>query len=294
MQQKSLPAYMKKFFLQLFLLCFLSISYGQELQPVPDLWQRVTDLTGTLSTTEVGQLESKLQSLEQTKGSQIAVLIVSTTEPEPIEDFAIRVAEKWKLGRKGIDDGVILLVAKNDRRVRIEVGYGLEGAIPDAIAKRIIDNYITPNFRQGNFYAGIDEGVEALSTAIQGEELPEPTATDTSSEETEFPYFILVVVFVIAAQALSKRMSKWKGLSIGAIISTATGLIIAGLHAALIMLVMYGFISLLTLISGRGGRGGGGYYGGGYGGGGSGGFGGGGGFSGGGGSFGGGGASGSW
>ncbi|MTI26589.1 TPM domain-containing protein [Fulvivirga kasyanovii] len=285
---------MKKFFLQLFLLCFLSISYGQDLQPVPDLWQRVTDLTGTLSTTEVGQLESKLQSLEQTKGSQIAVLIVSTTEPEPIEDFAIRVAEKWKLGRKGIDDGVILLVAKNDRRVRIEVGYGLEGAIPDAIAKRIIDNYITPNFRQGSFYAGIDEGVEALSTAIQGEELPEPTATDTSSEETEFPYFILVVVFVIAAQALSKRMGKWKGLSIGAIISTATGLIIAGLHAGLIMLVMYGFISLLTLISGRGGRGGGGYYGGGYGGGGSGGFGGGGGFSGGGGSFGGGGASGSW
>lgn len=293
MHEKSLLASMKKLILLLFLLSFLSISYGQDLQPLPDLWHRVTDKTGTLSNTEADQLENKLQALEQNKGSQIAVLIIPTTEPEPIEDYAIRLAEKWKLGRKSIDDGVILLIAKNDRRVRIEVGYGLEGAIPDATAKRIIDNYITPNFRQGNFYAGINEGVEALSMAIQGEELPEPTATDTSSSETKFPYFILVVVFVIAAQALGKKWGKWKGISIGAAISTVTGLVIAGLSTGLVMLVMYIFISLLTMISGRGGHGGG-YYGGGHRGGSGGGFGGGGGFSGGGGSFGGGGASGSW
>ncbi|UII33972.1 YgcG family protein [Fulvivirga ulvae] len=218
---------MKKLILQLFLLCFLSHSYGQGIQSVPDLWQRVTDQTGTLSSSEVDRLERNLRALEQDKGSQVAVLIVSTTEPEPIEDYGIRVAEKWELGRKDIDDGVILLIAKNDRRVRIEVGYGLEGTIPDATAKRIIDNYIIPNFRQGNFYAGIDEGVEALSTAIQGEELSEPSAHDKSSEETEFPYFILVVVFVIAAQALSKRMGKWKGVSIGAILTTITGLVAA-------------------------------------------------------------------
>ncbi|MBL6446046.1 YgcG family protein [Fulvivirga sp. 29W222] len=281
---------MKKLILLLSLLAFLSTAYAQKLQPVPELWQHVTDQTRTLSDSEISQLENKLQTLEQSKGSQIAVLIVATTEPEPIEDYSIRVAEKWKLGRKDIDDGVILLVAKKDRRVRIEVGYGLEGAIPDAIAKRIIDKYITPNFRQGNFYAGINEGINVLSVAIQGEELPEPTATGTpSSDDTEFPYFILVVVFVIAAQALGKRMGKWKGISIGAIVSMVTGIIAVGLSGGLIMLAIYTFISLLTLVSRGRGRSGGGYYGGGFGGGSSGG-----GFSGGGGSFGGGGASGSW
>src|SRR5574340_907947 len=122
---------------------------------VPPLKSRVTDLTGTLSANEAVQLEQKLAAFEEKKGSQIAVLIVPTTQPETIEQYAIRVAEAWKLGRKGVDDGVLLLIAKNDRTLRIEVGYGLEGVLPDAIAKRIIDELIVPAFRQGDFAAGL-------------------------------------------------------------------------------------------------------------------------------------------
>lgn len=288
MLKKSLHTPMKKSLLLFFLQFSALFVHAQDLQPIPELWHRVTDLTNTLSTTEVEQLERKLQAVESDKGSQIAVVIVPTTEPEPIEDYAIRLAEQWKIGREGVDDGVILLVAKNDRRIRIEVGYGLEGAIPDATAKKIIDTYITPNFRQGNFYAGINEGLEALVSAVQGEELPEPSPQSTSTEDSDIPYFFLVIVFVIIGQILSKKMGKWKGLSIGAGGALVTGLIFAGLAAAFIMIFMYVFISLLALSGGRGGRGG--YYGGGFGGRG----GGGGGFSGGGGGFGGGGASGSW
>ncbi|ELR71022.1 Beta-propeller domains of methanol dehydrogenase type [Fulvivirga imtechensis AK7] len=283
---------MKKLLLLFFLQFPVLFVYAQDLQPVPELWHRVTDLTNTLSTIEVEQLERRLQAVESDKGSQIVVVIVPTTDPEPIEDYAIRLAEQWKIGRKGVDDGVILLIAKNDRRIRIEVGYGLEGAIPDATAKRIIDTYITPNFRQGNFYAGIEEGLDALVSAVQGEELPEPSPQSTSTKDSDIPYFFLVIVFVIIGQVLSKKMGKWKGLSLGAGGAMITGLLFAGLSAAFIMIFMYVFISLLALSGGRGSRGG--YYGGGFGGRGGGGFGGGGGFSGGGGSFGGGGASGSW
>ena len=127
---------------------------------VPPLKARVTDLTGTLSASEANQLEQKLAAFEAKKGSQIAVLIVPTTQPETIEQYSIRVAEAWKLGRKGIDDGALLLIAKQDRTVRIEVGYGLEGVLPDAIAKRIIEETIVPKLRQGNFAGGINAGIE--------------------------------------------------------------------------------------------------------------------------------------
>jgi len=129
-----------------------------ELQPVPDLHARVTDLTGTLSASQKQALESDLAGLEQRKGSQIGVLIVSTTQPEDIAQYATRVFDAWKLGRKGIDDGALLIVAKNDHRVRIEVARGLEGAIPDAAAARIIREYITPKFRDGDIYGGSNIG----------------------------------------------------------------------------------------------------------------------------------------
>ena len=116
-----------------------------------ELSRRVTDLTGTLSASQVATLENTLAEFETKKGSQIAVLIVPTTQPEAIEQFGIRVAEKWKLGRADVDDGLILIVAKNDRKLRIEVGYGLEGAIPDAVARRVIDEVITPYFKTGDF-----------------------------------------------------------------------------------------------------------------------------------------------
>src|SRR5882724_7042539 len=122
--------------------------------PVPDLHARVTDITGTLTSDQSSKLEQKLAAFEQTKGSQIAVLMVPTTQPETIEQYGIRVGEAWKIGRKGVDDGAILIIAKDDHRLRIEVGYGLEGPLNDATAKRIVSETISPFFKQGQFYEG--------------------------------------------------------------------------------------------------------------------------------------------
>ena len=141
---------------------------------VPQLTGRVVDLTGTLGSDTITRLSDKLQAFEARKGSQIAVLIVPTTQPETIEQFSIRVAEAWKIGRKKIDDGAILLVAKGDRKLRIEVGYGLEGALPDVTAKRIIDEIITPKFKAGDFSGGIDAGTDRMIAVIDGEPLPAP------------------------------------------------------------------------------------------------------------------------
>ena len=134
----------------------------------------MVDQTGTLSSDEIDSLEARVRDFEARKGSQIAVLIVPTTQPEEIEQYSIRVAEAWKIGRKKIDDGAILLVAKNDRKLRIEVGYGLEGALTDVTARRIIDEIITPRFRSGDFAGGISAGVDRIIGVIDGEPLPPP------------------------------------------------------------------------------------------------------------------------
>lgn len=141
---------------------------------VPPLTARIMDMTGTLSGEAVARIESQLTQFETTKGSQIAVLVVSTTQPEEIEQFSIRVADTWKVGRKKIDDGAILVIAKDDRRVRIEVGRGLEGALPDAIANRIIQENITPHFKLGDYDGGVSEGVTKILSVVNGEPLPEP------------------------------------------------------------------------------------------------------------------------
>lgn len=138
---------------------------------IPELKSHVTDLTATLSPNEIVLLEQKLSSFEEKKGSQIAVLIVPTTRPESIEQYALRVAENWKLGRKNIDDGALLVIAKNDRTLRIEVGYGLEGILPDAKAKQIIEQIIIPHFKNGNLAQGTGAGVDAMLRLIQGESL---------------------------------------------------------------------------------------------------------------------------
>src|SRR3954464_497488 len=143
---------------------------------VPPLKARVTDLTGTLAAQQQSTLEQTLAAFEQRKGSQIAVLLVPTTQPESVEEYAVRVEEKWQLGRKGIDDGALLLIAKNDRKLRIEVGYGLEGVLNDATAKRIIADDITPRFKQGDFYGGVSAGGERMIKGIAGEPLPPPKA----------------------------------------------------------------------------------------------------------------------
>lgn len=263
--------------------------------PVPALTGRVTDLTGTLSGAAVTRIEAKLAALEAKKGSQLAVLIVPSTQPEEIEQFGIRVADAWKLGRKGVDDGAILIVAKNDRRVRIEVGSGLEGAIPDAIANRIIDETVAPRFKTGDFDGGVEAGIDQMISVVNGEPLPEP---DRKWEHTgNLPHLLpllLVVVFVASGvlRALFGRLfgSVATGGLAGAIAWLLSHFIAIGLGAGVLA-----FLFALVLGSTRGWATGAGGWGGGFGGGLGGGFGGGGGgFSGGGGGFSGGGASGGW
>jgi uncharacterized protein len=142
---------------------------------VPALTGRVVDQTGALSGSDIVALTQKLKDLEGRKGSQIAVLIVPTTAPETIKQFSIRVAEAWKIGRKKIDDGALLVVAKNDRQLRIEVGYGLEGSLADATIHRIIDEIITPKFKAGDFAGGISAGISRMIAVIDGEALPAPS-----------------------------------------------------------------------------------------------------------------------
>jgi uncharacterized protein len=168
-------------------------------QPIPSLHRRVTDLTGTLSGSQQAEIENTLQEFEQKKGSQVAVLIVPTTQPESIEQYSIRVASQWKLGRKGVDDGVLFLVAKNDRTLRIEVGYGLEGALPDALCNRIIDGFVVPRFKEGDFFGGIRDGVARILGTIQGEPLPVPRSNREGGGSPLFGtlIFLFFVVFIL-------------------------------------------------------------------------------------------------
>jgi uncharacterized protein len=157
------------------------------LQAIPSLSARVTDLTATLSNDEKTSLEATLAALEQRKGAQIAVLIVPTTVPESIEQYATRVFDAWKLGRKNVDDGVLVVIAKDDHRVRIEVAYGLEGAIPDAAAFRIAHEFMTPKFRDGDFAGGIDAGIDMLTRLIDEEPLPQPQPQARGQHSTPIP-----------------------------------------------------------------------------------------------------------
>jgi uncharacterized protein len=261
---------------------------------VPPLTARVTDLTGTLSGEAVSRIEAKLANFEAKKGSQIAVLIVPSTQPEEIEQFGIRVEDAWKLGRKGVDDGAYLIVAKNDRRVRIEVGYGLEGALPDAIANRIITETITPHFKLGDYDGGIEAGVDQMISVVNGEPLPEPDKKWEHRGGLGNLLPLLLVVVFVGSGVLRSLFGRLFG-------SVATAGLAGGLAWLLSHLLAIGLGAgvvafLFAMLAGSNTRGwstGGGW--GGFGGGLGGGFGGGGGgFSGGGGGGGGGGASGGW
>jgi uncharacterized protein len=263
---------------------------------VPPLTAHVTDLTGTLTADEAQTLDEALQAFEARKGSQLAVLIVPTTEPETIEQYGIRVAEQWKLGRKNVDDGAILIVAKNDRAVRIEVGYGLEGALTDVTTFRIIREIITPRFREGDFYGGISAGLDQMMRVISGEPLPPPAARARTPRGTLRPFGPVLLLLVVIVGALTRStLGRFPGAIVtGGVLSLIVWLF-AGVLGIAILAGVIGF--LFTLLGGGMGRMGGwgsgfggGFAGGGFGGGGFGG----GGFSGGGGGFGGGGASGSW
>ena len=258
---------------------------------------RVTDQTGTLTAEQKASLERMLEEFEKKKGSQIAVVMVPTTEPEAIEQYALRVAEQWKLGRKGVDDGALLVVAKNDRALRIEVGYGLEGALNDATAKRIVAEVITPRFREGDFYGGINAGVDRMIRVIDGEPLPEPSRG--AARAPSGGLFELLPMLLVGALVIGGMLRAMLGRALGSVATGgAVGFLAWLLAGTLAIGLVAGVVAFLfTLIGGFGRRGGlgvPGYYGGGRGGWGGGGFRGGGGFGGGGGGFGGGGASGRW
>lgn len=269
------------------------------LTPVPALTGHVIDQTGTLTTEQMTALEQTLTAFETRKGSQLAVLMIASSAPEAIETYAMRVAELWKLGRKKVDDGVILIVAKDDRATRIEVGYGLEGALNDAISKRIISDAVLPRFKQQDFHGGISAGVSQIISVIGGESLPAQSnmpKADIGDVQLYAPVlFILAMVF---GGVLRASIGKLPGaLVTGGVVAVVAWFIVGALSVALIAGVIGLFVTLLG--GGMGGHRFGGYYSGGAGGrrhgGGFGGFGGGGGgFSGGGGGFGGGGASGRW
>jgi uncharacterized protein len=289
-----------RFAVALALLLWLAPASAQDV-PVPPLRARVTDLTATLSAGEAAQLERKLAEFEARKGSQIAVLIVPTTRPETIEQYSIRVVETWKLGRKGVDDGALLLVAKQDRELRIEVGYGLEGALSDLTSNRIVEDIIVPRFRQGDFYGGIQAGVDAMIKVVDGEPLPEPAPRGRTwvrgvggNLET-----VLIVGFVLVFVVGGVLRAMFGRLPAAALIAGATGIIAWVIVSSLIAAAIVGGIAfMLSLLAGAPRMGRAGWYPGGFGGGGwsSGGGGGwsGGGWGGGGGGFGGGGASGRW
>lgn len=258
---------------------------------VPALTGHIIDQTATLTPDQQRNLEQTLQMFEANKGSQVALLIVPTTNPEAIEQYAIRVADKWKLGRKKVDDGVILIVAKNDRALRIEVGYGLEGALNDATSKRIISETITPNFKQGNFYEGINAGINQIIHVIDGEPLPEPTTSARNSNSSIHQYFpIIFIIALVMGRVLRSVLGRFPGaLLTGGLLAFITWFfvgavsiaLIAGVLALLFTLLSSSMIGLMLLGGlGRGGIGRDGLGGGGFGGGGGG--------------FGGGGASGRW
>ena len=264
------------------LLLFFTMVWAQV--EIPELSHRVTDLTATLSIQQATALENRLAAFEAEKGSQIAILIVPTTQPEDIAQFGIRVAEAWKVGRKNVDDGVILIVAKEDRKLRLEVGYGLEGAIPDAIAKRVIAETITPFFKIGDYAGGIDAGVTQLMQLIEGETLPVPDNVP-SARLNEGTFMFILFGGLIAGFVLSAMMGRVMGGMLAGLGTGAVAALFFGLSFAVVLIGL-----MVFFIVGVRHRGGGGWSsGGGFGGGSGGSWGGGGG-----GSFGGGGASGSW
>ncbi len=271
-------------------LAFVSVLAAAQ-QPVPPLTGRVVDTTATLAPDALARLDAKLAAFEQRKGSQIAVLLVRTTAPEAIEEYSLRVAEQWRIGRGGVDDGIVLVVALDDRRMRFEVGYGLEGAVPDALARRIIAETIAPRFYESDYAGGLDAGLEALIGLIDGEPLPVPIAREPDAEP--FAALPVVLIFALFAAPVFRRLfgSLFGSVALGA----GAGFVVWLLSSVLFASLVAGAVVFVFALTGAGGsvgrwtsRGGGfGRMPGGFGGGG-------GGFRGGGGRFGGGGASGGW
>jgi uncharacterized protein len=241
-------------------LIFCGLALAQDLAPLPDVHHRVTDTTGSLKAEQVAQLESTLAAFEQRKGSQIAIVLVPTTQPEAIEQYSIRLADKIKVGRKNIDDGVIVLVAVQDRKVRIEVGNALEGPIPDSVADRIIRETMAPYFRNGDFYGGLAAASDALMKLIDGEPLPAPRPFESSQRHSAGLGDVLLpaIVFVIFAGGfLTAILGRVLGSFTTAALTAGGAWFLTGTALAVVLGGALGFVFPLVL-GGTVGRGRGG------------------------------------
>ena len=290
----------------LFLLASLAFGAEGDPIPVPKLTAHVVDLTGTLTADEQSRIDGKLREFEAKRGSQVVVLLVPSIGHEVIEDFSTRVTDAWQLGRKGVDDGVLFVIAKQERKIRVHTGRGVQGTLTDILAKRIVADIVSPKFRTGDFAGGIDEGVDAILKAIEGESLPLPPTkpkgkgkVDTVSSYGDFLWLAFFLV-PVGAMFLSNLVGRFAGAGLTGGVTGVAAAWIFGSIAFGVVAAIVAFIAGLMLGGGvrgvhpggwGGGYGGGGWSGGGWSGGGGGG---GGGFSGGGGGFDGGGASGDW
>lgn len=235
-------------FLRVAALCFalaFGLSAHAELVAIPKLEKHVTDLTATLDVTQQSALEAELSRFETTKGSQIAILIVPTTQPEDIAQFGIRLAEAWKIGRDKQDDGVIIVVAKDDRKTRIEVAYGLEGAIPDAMAKRIVDETLKPYFKRGDFAGGLMQASQQLMALIQGEKLPAPAKQNTN---TDLMALLPLLMFgtIITGVLLRGLLGTMLGSSLNA---GLVGLLVWMLGGALLVAILAGLAAFIFTLA---------------------------------------------
>lgn len=233
------------------------LSHAEELVAIPALQAAVTDLTQTLSVEQQAALNQKLSQFSQQSGSQVAVLILPSTQPEDIAQFGIRLAEAWKIGRDKQDDGVIVIVAKNDRKMRIEVGYGLEGAIPDAIAKRIIAEQMAPAFKQGQFYHGLDHAADSLIKLIEGEHLPAPEKSSphrSSTDDWMTMLPILMFAAIIAGAIFKSMLGDFPG---SLLTGGALGALAGFLGATLWVMGLVGLAAFVFTLA-MGGRGSGG------------------------------------
>ncbi|MBL8520887.1 MAG: TPM domain-containing protein [Betaproteobacteria bacterium] len=233
--------------------------------PVPPVKKRVTDQTGTLSAADEARIEGKLRAFESAKGAQVAVLIVPTTQPEAIFDYAIRVAEAWKLGRKGVDDGVLFVVAKNDRKMQILVGPGLQGTLTDAMSKRIIGEIVAPRFRSGDFAGGIEQGLDRIMGLLQGEALPPPQKKRTGVKSSSSAMEGFLIVGVLAALVVGPLLRMLMGRLLGAaatagVTGAAAWFVLGGLLVPIVVGVIVFFVVLLMgAMSRHGGGWGGGW-----------------------------------
>lgn len=255
-------------------LVFAACAAEGDLQAVPALKHRVTDQTATLSSADEARIEARLREFEAKKGAQIAVLIVASTQPEDIFTYSQRVFDTWKLGRMGVDDGVLFVVAKDDHKLRIHTGPGISGALTDAMSKRIISEIVSPKFRAGDFAGGIYEGVDKIAAVIDGEALPPPPKKRVSVQHVDYGQFFVLAIFaaVIVAPLLRSILGRFLGATATGTVTGAAAWWIAGgmlfpIFVGVVIFVIALLIGAANLANmGRGGGWGGGWSGGGGGG----------------------------